>query len=123
VRRSENGPSSFWESFSSARLQGAFWQWFSMYFDIVTNYNECVEFVDSESDEYENPEAQVWRKFLGEHQLRICMNAIQAVGACEGASTSFLGYDLPIDSKTAHCFPVSESEAHRIMGDCGVLTN
>jgi hypothetical protein len=63
-----------------------------MYFDIVTNYNECLEFVDSESDEYETPEAQVWRKFLGEHQLRICMNAIQAVGACEGASTSFLGY-------------------------------
>jgi hypothetical protein len=121
VQRSKNGPSLFWENYSSARLQDTFWTWFSMNFDIITNYQQYLEFMDSDSREYGSPEAKLWRKFLSQVQLRICMNTLQSIGACEGLSTSFICYELHIDSKIAHCYPVSEAEAAKIMGDCEVL--
>jgi hypothetical protein len=121
AERSKNRPSLFWENYSSTRLREVFWCWFSMNFDIVTNYHKYLEFMDTESEEYKTPEAKLWRDFLGESRLWICMNTLQPVGASEGELTSFLCYDVNIDSKIAHCYPVPEAEAKRIMGDCGVL--
>jgi hypothetical protein len=94
-----------------------------MNFDLVTDYDQYLVFIDTESDEYKTPEAQLWRRFLSESRVRICMDALKPVGASNGELTSFICYDVNIDSKTVHCFPVSEADAKTIMGDSAVLGN
>lgn len=121
MRRSTNGTSYFWRDYSGARLQDAFWCWFRMYFDIVTDYSQYTEFLDPESDAYKSTQAQKWREFIEGHHLRICMNTVQSIGACDGEFTSYICYDVHIDSKTVHCYPVSEAEARQIMREDEVL--
>jgi hypothetical protein len=120
TRSSKNGDSLCLENYSGARLQDTFWSWFYLFFDIVTTDAEYMEFVNPEGVAYSTPEAKLWRQFLGSH-VRICMNTLQPVGASKGELTSFHCYDVNINSKFAHCYPVPEAEAKRIMGDCGIL--
>lgn len=121
LSRSKNRPSLFWEDYSSARLKQTFWCWFETNFDIVTNFAEYEDFVDPESDEYRTPEAQLWRRFLENHSVRICIDTLLPVGASEGELTSFLCYDVNFDTKIVHCFPVRMAEARLIMGEAQVL--
>jgi hypothetical protein len=120
TRSSKNGDSLCLENYSGARLQDTFWSWFHLFFDIVTTDAEYMEFVNPEGAAYSTPEAKLWRRFLGS-KVRICMNTLQPVGASKGELTSFLCYEVNIDGKFAHCYPVPDAEAKRIMGDCGIL--
>jgi len=121
LARSKNRPSLFWENYSSVRLKQTFWSWFETNFDIVTNYAEYADFMNPESDQYRTSEARLWRRFLENHSVRICMDALQPVGASKGKLTSFLCYDLNVDTKTVHCFPIGEGDAKLIMCDSAVL--
>jgi hypothetical protein len=51
------------------------------------------------------------------------MNTLQPVGACDGELTSFLCYDIHIDAKIVHCYPVSEADAKRIMDGGEIVVN
>jgi len=105
IRRSTHWPSLFLQDYGSARLQATFWGWLSMYFDAIKTPAEYMMFMDLESTSYESPEAQLWRRFV----------------ASDGESSRFLCYDIHIDSKTVHCYPVTEAEAKRILGDAKIL--
>lgn len=72
---------------------------------------------DNEPDEdlYHAPVGKLWQKFLNDTKLRICMNTLQLMGACNGELSSFLYYEIHVDAKTVHCYQVSEAEAERIM--------
>jgi hypothetical protein len=39
------------------------------------------------------------------------MEARSLIGACEGEETPFACFDVHIDSKTVHCYPLSRNEA------------
>jgi hypothetical protein len=131
--RSKDGPSLFGVTYSSERLKSTFWTWFQMFFDSAVAYESnnffvshmivynCVNEPDGEL--YGNPVGKLWQKFLTLTNLRICMDTLRPVGACDGELTSFLCYDIHIDAKTAHCYPVSEAEAQRIMGGGEVVMN
>jgi hypothetical protein len=130
---SKGGPSLFWMNYSSDQLKSTFWLWFRMYFDSVLAEESENFFVHpmiiydrvNEPDEnlYDVPLGKLWQKFLGLTNLRICMNTLRPVGACEGELTSFLCYDIHIDARTAHCYPVSEAEANRIMEGGEIVIN
>jgi hypothetical protein len=134
---SKGGPSLFWVNYSSERLKSTFWLWFQMYFDSMLADESSNFFVypmivydrvnepDNEPNEdlYHTPVGRLWQNFLNDTNLRICMNTLQPVGACEGELTSFLCYDIHIDARTVHCYPVSEEEAHRIMEGGEVVGN
>jgi len=72
---------------------------------------------------YNTPLGKLWQKFLTIPNLRIAMNTANPIGASEGDPTSFLCYDIHIDARLAHAFPVSEAKAHQIMEDGEVQIN
>jgi hypothetical protein len=133
AERSKGGPSLFWTNYSRDDLRSTFWVWFRIYFDSVVAEESSNFFVhptiaynwliDPDERLYGTPVGRLWHKFLSLTNLRICMNTLQPVGACDGELTSFLCYDIHIDAKIAHCYPVSESEADRIMEGGEVLIN
>jgi hypothetical protein len=59
-------------------------------------------------------------KFIEVPHLRICIDTLRTIDGCNGEPSHFLCYDLHIDGKIIHCYPVSEAEANRIMGDAEV---
>jgi hypothetical protein len=122
-RSRETGISFFFKNYSSADLERAFWAWFWLTFQNVQSYGEYEEFLDPEAELSKSPEAALWHRLLSETGLRICTDTLLPVGACNGEPTSFLCYDMHFGSKTAHCIPVSEAEAKRIMGDLEILGN
>ena len=131
--RSKDGPSLFWVNYSSEQLKSTFWVWFQMYFDSALADESSNFFVhpmivydrvnEPDEDLYDTPVGRLWQRFLSRTSLRICMNTLLPVGACDGELTSFLCYDIHIDAKTAHCYPVSEAEAQRIMEGGEVVIN
>jgi hypothetical protein len=137
TERSKGGPSLFWVNYSSEQLKSTFWIWFRMYFDSVLADESGNFFIDpmivydrvNEPDNepnkglYRTPVGQLWQRFLNDPNLRICMNTLQPVGACDGELTSFLCYDIHIDAKIVHCYPVSEADAKRIMDGGEIVVN
>jgi hypothetical protein len=133
VLRSTGGPSLLWVNYSSERLKSTYWTWFQMFFDsILTSENgnfliSPMIMYDSinepEGELYDTPMGKLWQKFLSLTNLRICMDTLQPVGACEGELTSFLCYDVHIDAKIAHCYPVSKAKAEQIMEGGEIVIN
>ena len=114
---SRKGISFFFKNCNGSALERGFWNWLCLEFQNVNNYEEYEEFLDPKEKRFQSPQAALWQRLLSETCLRICMNTPAPVGACDGRPTSFLCYDLHIDNRIAHCFPISEAEAERIMGD------
>ena len=133
AERSNGGPSLFWMNYSGTDLKSTFWIWFRMFFDSVLAEESDNFFLhptivydrvnDPNEKLYDTPAGRLWQKFLTLTNLRICMNTLRPVGACEGNLTSFLCYDIHIDAKVAHCYPVSEGEAHQIMDGGEIVIN
>lgn len=123
LAESRAGISLFFKDFSSFRLEETFWYWFLLIFDNVLDYHDYEDFLDPNEDLYKTPESTLWRRFLSDSNLRICTDTIRPVGACNGEPTSFLCYDLHIDAKVVHCYPISESEARRMMGALDIPAN
>lgn len=131
------GPSLFWVNYHSDLLKSTFWGWFQMFFDSVLwdqSSPFCIDPMivygrvndeDNESAEdlRHTPMGKLWQRFIHDTNLRICMNTLQPVGACDGQLTSFLCYDLHIEAKTVHCYPVSKEEAKRMMQDGEIIGN
>lgn len=114
-------------------MRTLFWNWFRSYFDRVLCDASGNFFVSpmimygslTEPEEYfyNTPLGKLWQKFLTIPNLRIAMNTANPIGASEGDPTSFLCYDIHIDARLAHAFPVSEAKAHQIMEDGEVQIN
>jgi hypothetical protein len=135
--RSKNGPSLFWADYRSDLLRSTFWFWFQMFFDSVL-WEQSSPFliapmivygrINDDENEPANhlrytPVGKLWQRFMHDTNLRICMDALQPVGGCDGLLTSFLCYDLHIDAKTVHCYPISGEEAERIMQGGEIIGN
>ncbi len=117
------GISIFFKNFSSGDLENTFWTWLWHNFDDVNSYASYEEFLDPREELSKSPEAALWHRLLSETRVRICMDTIRPVGACDGELTSCLCYDVHFDTKIAHCFPVSAAEAKRIMRGSEILRN
>jgi hypothetical protein len=115
LAESKKGISLFFKDYGSVRLEETFWSWFLLIFDNVHDYYEYEEFLDPNEDLYKTPQSALWRRFLSDSNLRICTDTIRPVGACNGEPTSFLCYDLHIDARKVHCYPISGPEASRVM--------
>jgi hypothetical protein len=128
-RRTKHGPSLFHTNYSSDRLEQTFWYWFQMYFgmpqydlDVAPPYRYNGLMQDG-SAQYATPEARLWRKFLNAPQLRIVVGTLESVGASRGEMTTLICYDLHLDSKIVHCYPVSDVDVRTVMEDGDVLVD
>jgi hypothetical protein len=119
-RRSRNGPSLFFTSYSSHHLEKTFWYWFQMYLGLPLSQIDnpphlYYDFIEGRSEESNTPEARLWRRFLSDPHLRIVIDTMDPVGASKGEMTTLICYDLHLDSKIVHCYPVAPPDAARIM--------
>ena len=128
-RRTQRGPSLFLSNYESDRLEQSFWYWVQMYFEVSQSRFDLSpplqyqHFMKPESEQYSTPEARLWRGFLIVPHMRIVLNTIKPVGASSGQMTSFICYDVHLDSKIVHCYPVSEADAKVIMGNGDVFVD
>ena len=120
-RRSKNRPSLFFTNYSSQHLERAFWYWFQMYFglphydiDVSPPYH-YYDFIEGGSKQSDGLEARLWHKFLSAPHLRIVIDTMKPVGASRGEKTALICFDLHLDSKIVHCYPVSHADARGIM--------
>jgi hypothetical protein len=120
LERTRNGPSLFFKNHSSAELKAAFWQWFFWFFGTIVGYEEYEEMITPGTDLYRSCRGRHWDKFIHNHELRICLENAKPLGGCEGEQSAFVCFDIHIDSRQGHCYPVAHSEALRIMGGDGV---
>ncbi|MGA3323468.1 MAG: hypothetical protein ABSF45_03270 [Terriglobia bacterium] len=116
LSHTRNGPSLFYQSYSASDLKNTFWSWFLCFFGIVNSRHLYYAFVTPNTADYNRSRANLWRKFLAEPHLRIAFDAMRPIGACHGASTSYVCFDIHIDGKIVHCYPITSDEAARIMG-------
>lgn len=126
-------PSLFLENHSSEQLKKTFWTWFGDYFDseladesagyVVDPASVYRDLIEPDGTLFLTPMGRLWRDFMSRKSLRISMGVLRDVGGCDGRLTSFLCYDVHIEDRTVHCFPVSEVEAKEIMGEGKVLSN
>jgi hypothetical protein len=121
LSRTRNSDSLFFKNYSSAETKNVFWTWFFQFFDPVALPEDYEDLVTPDTNQYRSPQGRFWKKFLHCHHLRICMEARSLIGACEGEETSFVCFDVHIGSKTVHCFPISRTEALKMMGDDGII--
>src|SRR5579859_2704682 len=117
-------PSLFVRNFTADEIKTAFWEWFLAFFDCVFSVGDYDELLNSNSQlsEFNRAQAKLWRCFLEESRVRVCANENSAIGASNGKTTSFVCFDVNIDSKCVHCFPVTQAEAAQIM-DYGPILN
>jgi hypothetical protein len=115
VERSRKGVSLFFSVHGPGLLRETFWHWFTWYFGDVLSLEEFQDLITPGTHEFNSVKGQVWQKFMKDHQLRVCLDAMSPVGATAGEETSTLCFDIHIDSKTVHSYPVSRVEAVQIM--------
>lgn len=112
ISLSKTGPSLFYRDIAPVDLKIAFWTWFDGFFWTSMSLED---FIEKESDEQEKGEFDVWNCFMNDHQRRIAMNVRTEIGASNGEATSRICFDLHLDSRTVHAYPVSEGDAANIM--------
>jgi hypothetical protein len=82
--------------------------------DISPPY-QYYDFIESGSEQSNTLEARLWHKLLTATHLRIVIDTMKPVGASRGEMTTLICYDLHLDSKIVHCYPVSPADAAGIM--------
>ena len=119
----KRGPSIFLRSLDSAYLRQQFWDWLICYFDAYADRESYHFMMDPDDEIYNDEKAKLWRGFLSQPHTRFSWRFDQPIGASRGALTSFVCYDIHLDTKAVHCFPVPEAEATEIMGDAPLVTS
>jgi hypothetical protein len=117
VRKTQSGPSLFFEDHPAAELKKAFWIWFDGFFWTSMSLGDFMKLASEEHPEYL---FDLWKRFGGNHQLRIAMNMRTEIGGSDGGVTSRICFDLHLDARKVHAYPVSEEDAADIMKDSWV---
>jgi hypothetical protein len=112
LKLSKRGPSLFFRDISQLELKIAFWTWFDGFFWTSLGLDD---FIEMKSDKDDEAQFHVWNCFMTDHQKRIAVNARTIIGASNGEATSRVCFDLHLDSRTVHAYPVSELESTDIM--------
>jgi hypothetical protein len=113
ILQSRGGPSLFFKNYFSDDLKVEFWLWFLGFFDFIDSDESYRITVSGEGDDYSR--ARVWNDFMCEHQRRVCADVAGVIGAVDGSETSFICFDIHLDTKAVHAYPISGDEASAIM--------
>lgn len=123
LERTSNGPSLFFRNYNHDDLRFAFWQWFFAFFDVVSSFDDYEEIVQPGTTLYGSPRGRQWDLFLRNPEgpaWRICLENSQVVGASKGKLTPFLCFEIHLDNRTVHGYPITQAEASTTMGRDGV---
>jgi len=124
LKRTRDGrPSLFFRDHNCDDLRFAFWQWFFVFFDVVT-FDEYEEIIQPGTALFGSPRGRQWDRFLRNPNgptWRICFENSQAVGASKGKLTPFLCFEIHLDNRVVHSYPITQEEASTMMGRDGVL--
>jgi len=110
-----NGPSLFFRDYSIGEMRTAFWTWFLFFFDIPVPFDQYAEGDPHMDGENFTAEFATWQRFKTETQFRIAFSNLGEVGAVDGHPTSYICFDIGLDAGVIHAYPISETEAVRIM--------
>lgn len=116
-------PSLFLKTIDGNYLRQQFWNWAICYFDHYADRDSYHAMMDPDEETYNEAKGKLWRRFLNAPHTRLSWRFDQPIGASNGALTSFVCYDIHLDTNVAHCFPVPEDEAEKIMGDAPLVTS
>ncbi len=107
--------SSFHVDWSEETLADVFWSWFASMF-VVTDrpYREGPI-------EFEREVNELWEQLSVARCLRVAMRTPHSIGEQNGTMLSYLAIDLNLQHAEAHAYPISETEATRIMKAFDVL--
>jgi hypothetical protein len=122
ISQTKHGSSLFLRTFTSKFLRQEFWDWAIQYFDEYSDRGSYHAMMDPDEEIYTEEKAKLWRTLLSQPHTRLCWSFDLPLGASKGALTNFICYDVHIDTRVVHCYPVTEADARDIMGD-GELVN
>jgi hypothetical protein len=115
--------SLFFENVSSSELKQEFWDWVMRYCGSPWDHPSYVSMMEPDADLDEqgdsNQDLVLWRRLLNTSHIRICMKLNRPIGASAGVVTNLICYDIHVDTNIVHCFPVTEADAKKILGDAG----
>jgi hypothetical protein len=120
IHQTRHGPSLFFKDYNETDLRQAFWFWFFDFFYFCTSLYEYREIL-SKDRSIDHPRYEFWQSFLHNHSIRICFDVNGAVGASAGQETNFICFDVHIDAKVVHAYPVSAAEAVQMMGEGNIV--
>jgi hypothetical protein len=120
IRRIDQGPSLFFKDHNENDLQQAFWLWFLDFFYFCNSLYEYREIL-SDDRLIDHPRYRFWQSFLDDHSIRICFDVNGPVGASAGQETNFICFDVHMDAKRVHAYPVTGAEASKVMGEGNVV--
>lgn len=120
VNRSMKGPSLYFEDFSIERISNAFWTWFQQYFDTSISFHSYV-YRDAGSENFPSHEFKIWDRFLQLSQFRVACNCLNVLGVVKGVPTNYVAFDVSMDARIVHCYPVTVAEAETIVSPSYVL--
>lgn len=123
ISRTKHGFSLFLHNLDSAFVRQRFWDWAIHYFDDYCDRDSYRAMMDPDEDFYSEEKAKLWRNLLSQPHTRLCWSFDAPIGASRGALTNFICYDIHIDARVVHCYPVTEAEARDIMGDAELVNS
>jgi hypothetical protein len=123
ISRTKHGFSLFLRNLDSEFLRQRFWDWVIRYFDIYSDRDSYRAMMDPDEEDYNEEKAKLWRNLLSKTHSRLCWRFNAPIGASNGELTSFICYDVHIDTEVVHCYPVTETQAGEIMGDAELVNS
>jgi hypothetical protein len=122
LQEGSRGPVSYFHTdYRSADLRTTFWSYFFMVFSPVGWLEVYEEMLSTGTDHNISYYGRLWHRFLQESQLRVALNCLRPVGASRGKETSHVCFDIHLNAKTVHAYPVDKSQAEQIMGNCPIF--
>ena len=110
--------SLFLKNLTSDELKKEFWDWVFRYCGPSWDYFSYRRMWEPDEEDGVGNELELvlWRSSCA-NPIRECMRLNRVVGASEGALTNCICYDFHLDTREAHCFPVTEGGAKQILGE------
>ena len=120
IDRSRGAASLFFVDHTPEEMKSAFCSWFYEYFGLCMRF---CDFYPRDKDAYGYSERtfETWRRFEECSQFRIAFNTRTQIGGVNGEVSRHICFDIALDARRLHAYPVSREEAEQIMHEKFVL--
>lgn len=114
VKLSRTSHSLFFEDHTSEKIQRAFWIWFVDFFDTPITFSDYCQ-RNATPQNYSASALAIWGRFEIEPQFRIAVDCMRDLGAVKGCASRYVAFDVGLDARVVHAYPITQEEAEEIM--------